>query len=76
MAVLYLKGMKEPIVVDYKDQSPIHATSDNATLRASTGDGPAAANIPGIVAGLDYLYRTYGSKKVAWEDLVAPAIDR
>ena len=75
MAVLYLKGMKEPIVVDYKDQVPIHATSDNATLRASTGDGPAAANIPGVVAGLDYLHRTYGSKKVSWEDLVAPAIE-
>ena len=75
MAVLYLKGMKEPVVVDYKDQAPIHATSDNGTLRANTGDGPAAANIPGVVAGLDYLYRTYGSKKVSWEDLIAPAIE-
>ena len=37
-------------------------------------DGPAAANIPGVVAGLDYLYRNYGSGKVKWEDLVAPAI--
>lgn len=75
MAVLYLKGMKEPIVVDYKDQTPIRATSDNQTLRQSSGDGPAAANIPGVVAGLDYLYRTYGSKKVSWEDLIAPAIE-
>jgi gamma-glutamyltranspeptidase/glutathione hydrolase len=38
------------------------------------GDGPAAANIPGVVAGLEYLYRHYGSGKVKWEDLVAPAI--
>ena len=75
MAVLYLKGMKEPVVIDYKDQVPIHATTDNPVLRASTGDGPAAANIPGVVAGLDYLYRNYGSKKVSWSDLVAPAID-
>ena len=37
-------------------------------------DGPAAANIPGVVAGLDYLYRHYGSGKVKWEDLVEPAI--
>ena len=28
------------------------------------GDGPAAANIPGVVAGLDHLYRHYGSGKV------------
>ena len=27
-------------------------------------DGPAAANIPGVVGGLDYLYRKYGSGKV------------
>jgi gamma-glutamyltranspeptidase len=27
-----------------------------------------------VVAGLDYLYRTYGSNKVAWADLLAPAI--
>jgi gamma-glutamyltranspeptidase len=75
MALVYLTGMREPVAVDYKDQVPIHATSDNATLRASTGDGPAAANIPGVVAGLDHLYRRYGSKKVSWADLIAPAIE-
>ncbi len=75
MAILYLKGMPEPIVVDYKDQVPIHATSDNQILRQGTGDGPSAANIPGVVAGLDYLYQKYGSKKVPWADLVAPAIE-
>jgi gamma-glutamyltranspeptidase len=75
MAILYLKGMREPVVIDYKDQVPIHATSDNPVLRQGSGDGPSAANIPGVVAGLDHLYRTYGSKKVAWADLIAPAID-
>ncbi len=75
MAVLYLKGMREPVVIDYKDQVPIRATADNPLLRQSTGDGPAAANIPGVVAGLDLLYRNYGSKKVPWQDLIAPAIE-
>lgn len=75
MAILYLKGMREPIVVDYKDQIPIHATSDNPIVRQGTGDGPSAANIPGVVAGLDHLYRTYGSRKVTWADLIAPAIE-
>ena len=37
-------------------------------------DGPAAANIPGVVAGLDYLYRNYGSGKVKWAELIEPAI--
>jgi gamma-glutamyltranspeptidase len=75
MAILYLKGMREPTVIDYKDQVPIHATSDNPILRQGTGDGPSAANIPGVVAGLDYLYQHYGSKKVSWAELIAPAID-
>ncbi|MBA3886362.1 MAG: gamma-glutamyltransferase [Acidobacteria bacterium] len=74
MALLYLKGMREPIVVDYKDQVPIRATSDNPLLRQNTGDGPLAANIPGVVAGMDYLYQRYASRKVSWADLLAPAI--
>jgi gamma-glutamyltranspeptidase len=75
MAILYLSGMTEPVVVDYKDQVPIHATRDNEVLQRNTGDGPAAANIPGVVAGLDLLYRRYGSKKMSWADLIAPAIE-
>ena len=76
-AVLYLKGMKKPTVIEYKDMTPIKATADNPLLMQDgriVADGPAAANIPGVVAGLDYLYRHYGSGKVKWEDLVAPAI--
>jgi gamma-glutamyltranspeptidase/glutathione hydrolase len=37
-------------------------------------DGPAAANIPGVVAGLDYLHKKYGSGKVKWPELLDPAI--
>ena len=33
-----------------------------------------SANIPGVVAGLDFLYTKYGSGRVSWADLVAPAI--
>ncbi len=76
-AVLYLKGMATPTVVEYKDQTPSHATMDNpAILRDGriVGDGPAAANIPGVVAGLDHLYRHYGSGKVTWAQLIEPAI--
>jgi gamma-glutamyltranspeptidase / glutathione hydrolase len=76
-AVLYLKDMKRPTVVDYKDMTPSHATPDNRTIFQDgriVADGPAAANIPGVVAGLDYLYRKYGSGKVKWEELIEPAI--
>ena len=76
-AVLFLKGMKRPTTIDYKDMTPIKATPDNPLMVQDgriVADGPAAANIPGVVAGLDYLYRNYGGGKVKWQDLVAPAI--
>jgi gamma-glutamyltranspeptidase/glutathione hydrolase len=76
-AVLYLKGMAEPTVVEYKDQTPIRATLDNPKIVRNgrlVGDGAAAANIPGVVAGLDYLYKHYGSGRVKWAELIEPAI--
>jgi gamma-glutamyltranspeptidase len=76
-AVLYLKGMAEPTVIEFKDQTPRAATLDAPGLLRNgrlPSDGPMAANIPGVVAGLDYLYTKYGSQRVAWADLVAPAI--
>ncbi len=77
-AVLYLAGMKKPTVIEYKDMTPSRATPTNPAIVKDgrlVADGPAAANIPGVVAGLDYLYRNYASGKVKWEDLVAPAIE-
>jgi gamma-glutamyltranspeptidase/glutathione hydrolase len=65
------------VIVEYKDQTPIHATIDNPKIFKDgrlVADGAAAMNIPGVVAGLDYLYRHYASGKVSWADLIAPAI--
>jgi gamma-glutamyltranspeptidase len=76
-AVLYLKGMAAPTVIEYKDQTPRAATLENPRIFRGTrlvGDGPAAANIPGVVAGLDYLYTHYGSGDLTWSELVEPAI--
>jgi gamma-glutamyltranspeptidase len=78
-AILFLKGMAEPIVVEYKDMTPMRATPDNPRLFTPAGgrtapDGPTVANIPGVVAGLDLLYRKYGSQKIPWADLIAPAV--
>ena len=76
-AVLFLTGMAEPTVVEYKDQTPMRATLDNPKIFRNgrlVGDGAAAANIPGVVAGLEHLYKRYGSGRVAWADLIAPAI--
>lgn len=79
-AILFLKGMTEPVVIEYKDMTPMRATFDNPKIftaagQRTAGDGPTVANIPGVVAGLDLLFRKYGSKKVTWEQILAPAID-
>ena len=76
-AVLYLKGMSEPTVIEFKDQTPRAATLDAPGLLRGgrlPSDGPMSVNIPGVVAGLEYLYTKYGSSRVSWADLVAPAI--
>ena len=77
-AILFLKGMREPVVVEYKDMTPIRATADNPKLfrdgQRIAGDGASVANIPGVVAGLTLLHQKYGSKKVTWAEVLAPAI--
>ncbi|HLG57987.1 MAG TPA: gamma-glutamyltransferase [Vicinamibacterales bacterium] len=76
-AVLYLKGMPEPTVVEFKDQTPRAATLDTPGLLKNgrlVSDGPLSINIPGVVAGLDYLHTKYGSGRMGWSELIAPAI--
>lgn len=79
-AILFLKGMREPVVIEYKDMTPARATFDNPKIFNANGqrtatDGPSVVNIPGVVAGLDLLYQKYGSKKVTWAQILAPAIE-
>jgi gamma-glutamyltranspeptidase len=76
-AVLFLNGMPEPSVIDFKDQTPGAATLDNSRIFRGArlvGDGPPAANIPGVVAGMHYLHSRYGSGRISWAELIAPAI--
>ena len=76
-AVLFLNGMPEPSVIDFKDQTPGAATLDNPRIFRGArlvGDGPLAANIPGVVAGMDYLHSKYGSGRISWSELIAPAV--
>ena len=75
MALIYLNGNEG---ADRRRLQRPGAYSRDAgqsdVLQPSASDGPAAANIPGVVAGLDYMFRRYGSEKVSWSDLIAPAI--
>jgi gamma-glutamyltranspeptidase len=78
MALVWRAGAQAPIVVDFKDQAPAAAALDHpAVLRDGrlVDHGPASLNVPGVVAGMDYLHRRHGSSRVPWPDLLAPAID-
>jgi len=37
-------------------------------------DGPALVNVPGTVAGMYRAFKEYGSGKVTWKEILAPAI--
>ncbi len=71
-----LAGREQPVLIDFMSRAPEAATLDNPAFRA-TGyptDGPMLANVPGTVAGMHRAWQRFGSGRIAWADLVAPAI--
>ena len=77
MALVWRAGADAPVVVDFKDQTPGAAALDNPAIFRDgrlPEHGPAAMNVPGVVAGMEHLFRRFGSGRVPWTSLVAPAI--
>lgn len=76
MALVWLTSMDAPAIVDFKDRSPARATLEEPRIfrdQRLVGDGPAAVNVPGMVAGMDLIHRRFGSGRMPWADLVLPA---
>ena len=76
MALVYLKGMAR--TGGRRLQGPGADPWRRATTRCcgrTRATGPRQRTFPASWRGLDHLYRRYGSKKVPWADLVAPAIE-
>ncbi len=66
-----------PRLVDFMSRAAEDASLANAALLVNgryPDDGPVLANVPGTVAGMHLAWRRWGSGRVAWADLVAPAI--
>lgn len=77
MMLIHRASDGKTVAIDFKDQVPMEGTLDNPKILEGdrlVSSGPAAVNIPGVVAGMDLAYRKYGGGKVAWKDLIAPAI--
>lgn len=75
--LLRLSNMERPILVEFMSRAPEEATLANASsLRrgAYPTDGPVLVNVPGTVAGMELAFRKYGSGKLTWADIIAPAI--
>jgi gamma-glutamyltranspeptidase/glutathione hydrolase len=72
-----LRAMDRPALVEFMARAPEEATLANGALLrrgAYPSDGPVLVNVPGTVAGMDLAWKKYGSRKLTWADLLAPAI--
>lgn len=77
MMLIHRASDGKTVAIDFKDQVPMEGTLTNPKILDGdrlVSSGPAAANIPGVVAGMDLAYRKYGSGKLPWKDLIEPAI--
>jgi gamma-glutamyltranspeptidase len=75
--LIYLRGMDRPTLIEFMTTVPALASITNPSYPPGgrfPPDGPLLANVPGTVAAMHLAWQKYGSKKVAWADLIAPAI--
>ncbi len=72
-----LKAMERPALIEFMTRAAEEASLSNASiLRRGTlpQDGPVLVNVPGTLAGMELAFKKYGSRRVSWADVVAPAI--
>lgn len=75
--VINLTKLDKPTVIEFMSRVPEDAPLSNTSLLQNgryPADGPVLVNIPGTTAGMYAAWKKYGSGKVAWTDLLAPAI--
>ena len=78
--LVHLSKTGETQAIDYRETAPASAKRDmfldaqgNADPKKSRDSG-LAVGVPGTVAGMELAFKKYGSGRIAWADLVAPAI--
>jgi gamma-glutamyltranspeptidase / glutathione hydrolase len=75
--VISMARMEKPTLIEFMTRVPEDAALSNTSLLTNgryPPDGPVLVNVPGTVAGMYKAVKEYGSGKVAWKDIVAPAI--
>ena len=75
--VLRLASMERPTVIEFMTRVPEAASLTNGALLVNgryPDDGPMLVNVPGTTAGMYAAWQKYGSHRLAWKALLAPAI--
>ena len=75
--LIQMKGMMQPALIEFMARVPEEATLSNASLQQNgryPEDGPVLVMVPGTVAGMHKAWTKYGSGKLKWAELLAPAI--
>ncbi len=75
--VIALKDRGAPTLIEFMSRVPEDASLSNTSLLVNgryPSDGPVLTNVPGTVAGMYTAWDKYGSKRVPWAELLAPAI--
>lgn len=75
--LVWQPGMDRPALIEFMARVPEEASLANATLLENgryPDHGPVLAMVPGTVAGMYTAWERFGSKRLAWADLLAPAI--
>jgi len=75
--VIASPNLDKPTLIEFMSRVPEEASLSNTSLLVNgryPSDGPVLANVPGTTAGMYAAWQKYGSGKVPWKDLLAPAI--
>ncbi len=75
--VINLAKMERPTLIEFMARVPEDATLSNTSMMINgryPADGPALVNVPGTTAGMYRAFKQYGSGKVTWKEILAPAI--
>src|SRR5947208_16976176 len=75
--LIYRAEMAAPQLIEFMTRVPEDAGLANAELLQNgrlPDDGPVLANVPGTVAAMYLAVKKYGSGKIAWADILGPAI--
>lgn len=70
--LLYIAKEQRYVMIDARETSPTLAGSGKVYEKVSSIDGPAAAGVPGLAAGIEHLVKRYG--KLNLHTAATPAI--